>query len=106
MCLSVSAVHCGGSIGGYASTSPPCSTRNPEKPKAWLAENGIGHLAYYADPSGKLLQILQRSGHVIGLPTTLLVDRTGCEIALLKGPAEWASPDAIALVRAALGRST
>jgi len=24
-------------------------TRNPDKPKAWLQENGIGNLAYYAD---------------------------------------------------------
>ncbi|HEX2134328.1 MAG TPA: TlpA disulfide reductase family protein [Microvirga sp.] len=79
-------------------------TRNPEKPKTWLAENGIRNLAYYAEPTGKLLQILQRSGHAIGLPTTLLVDAAGCEIAILKGPAEWASEDALALIRAALGR--
>lgn len=79
-------------------------TRNPEKPRAWLQENGIANLAYYADPAGKVLQVLQRSGHVIGLPTTLLVDATGCEIALLKGPAEWASPEATALLRTALGR--
>jgi len=80
-------------------------TRNAERPKAWLQENGIRHLAYYADPSGKALQALQKSGHVVGLPTTLLVDGSGCEIALLKGPAEWASADAARLVRAALGRS-
>jgi thiol-disulfide isomerase/thioredoxin len=81
-------------------------TRNTEKPRAWLQENGIRRLAYYADPGGKLLQVLQRSGHVVGLPTTVLVDPAGCEIAVLKGPAEWASPDALALVRAALGRSS
>jgi thiol-disulfide isomerase/thioredoxin len=80
-------------------------TRNPEKPKAWLQENGIHNLAYYADPAGKLLQTLQKSGHVVGLPTTFLVHASGCEIALLKGPAEWASPDAFAFMRAALGRS-
>lgn len=80
-------------------------TRNPEKPRTWLHENGIRNLAYYADPTGKVLQVLQRSGHVVGLPTTLLVDATGCEIALLKGPAEWSSPDALALMRAALGQS-
>ena len=80
-------------------------TRNPEKPKAWLQENGIRNLAYYADPAGKLLQTLQKSGHVVGLPTTLVVDPSGCEIAILKGPAEWASPDALAFMRAALGRS-
>jgi thiol-disulfide isomerase/thioredoxin len=79
-------------------------TRNTDRPKAWLGENGIRHLAYYAEPGGTLLQVLQRSGHVIGLPTTLLVDRTGCEIAILKGPAAWAAPDAVGLVRAALQR--
>ena len=79
-------------------------TRNIEKPKAWLQETGIHNLTFYADPSGKLLQVLQRSGHVVGLPTTLMVDANGCEIALMKGPADWASPDAVALVKAALGR--
>jgi thiol-disulfide isomerase/thioredoxin len=79
-------------------------TRNPDKPKAWLSEHGIGNLAYYADPTGRLLQVLQRSGHVVGLPTTFLLDPEGCEIALLKGPADWAGPDAFAFVRAALGR--
>jgi thiol-disulfide isomerase/thioredoxin len=80
-------------------------TRNPDKPKAWLQENGIRNLAYYADPGGKLLQTLQRSGHVVGLPTTFMVHASGCEIALLKGPAEWASPDAFTFVRTALGRT-
>lgn len=80
-------------------------TRNPDKPRAWLKDNNITNLAYYADPAGKLLQVLQKSGHVVGLPTTFVVDASGCEIALLKGPAEWASPDALAFVRAALGRT-
>ncbi len=38
------------------------------------------------------------------MPTTLLVDPDGCELALINGPAEWASEDALKLVRAALGR--
>lgn len=79
-------------------------TRNPDKPKTWLQENGIKNLAYHADPAGKLLQVLQKSGHVVGLPTTFVVDPSGCEIALLKGPAEWASADAVAFIRTALGR--
>jgi thiol-disulfide isomerase/thioredoxin len=80
-------------------------TRNLDKPKAWLAENGIRNLAFYADPTGRLMQELQRSGQLVGLPTTVLLDTTGCEIAVLKGPAEWASADATALIRAALGRT-
>ena len=56
-------------------------------------------------PTGKLLQVLQKSGHVVGLPTTLLVDASGCEIALLKGPAEWAlAGRAFAFIEAALGK--
>ena len=80
-------------------------TRNPDKPKAWLRDAGISRLAYYADPDGKVLQTLQRSGHVVGLPTTLLIDGSGCEIAVLKGPADWASQDGFHLIRAALGRA-
>ncbi|MGO4574271.1 thiol:disulfide interchange protein TlpA [Microvirga sp. 2TAF3] len=79
-------------------------TRNPDKPKAWLEENGIHNLVYYADPAGKVLQVLQKSGHVVGLPTTLVVDPSGCEIALLKGPAEWASPEAFAFMRSAVAQ--
>ncbi|HXF89793.1 MAG TPA: TlpA disulfide reductase family protein [Xanthobacteraceae bacterium] len=77
-------------------------TRDPEKPKAWLKEVGIKHLAYYADPSAKVFQDLKTAGKALGMPTTLLVDGVGCEIATLSGPAEWASDDAIALVKAAL----
>jgi hypothetical protein len=39
------------------------------------------------------------------MPTTLLVDPQGCEIAALAGPAEWASDDAIKLVQAALAKT-
>lgn len=80
-------------------------TRDPAKPKAWLAETGVKNLAYYADPSAKVFQQLKAIGKAFGMPTTLLVDTNGCEIASLAGPAEWASPDALALVKAALGTS-
>jgi thiol-disulfide isomerase/thioredoxin len=79
-------------------------TRNLERPKSWLQETGVTRLAYYADPQAKILQTLQRSGHVVGLPTTILVDAAGCELGTLKGAADWAGPDALRLIRAALGR--
>jgi thiol-disulfide isomerase/thioredoxin len=79
-------------------------TRDPDKPKNWLRDVGIGHLAYYADPNAKVFQDLKAIGKAIGMPTTLLVDPNGCEIASLAGPAEWASEDAVRLVTAALGR--
>lgn len=79
-------------------------TRNPEKAKAWLTDTGIRALAYYADNNAKIFQELKEKGRAFGMPTTLLIDRNGCEVATLAGPAEWASGDAIAFIKAALGR--
>jgi len=79
-------------------------TRNAEKPRAWLRDAGIMHLAYYADSSAKVFQDLKLVGRAIGMPTTLLVDPAGCEIGTVAGPVEWASKDAVNLVSAALAR--
>jgi thiol-disulfide isomerase/thioredoxin len=79
-------------------------TRDAEKPKAWLKEVGIDKLAYYADNTAKVFQDLKAVGKAFGMPTTLIIDPNGCELAALSGPAEWASEDAIKLISAALGR--
>ena len=77
-------------------------TRDPDKPRRWLNEVGVTRLAYYADANAKVFQDLKLIGRAFGMPTTLLVDPAGCEIGTLAGPAEWASEDAVKLVRAAL----
>jgi thiol-disulfide isomerase/thioredoxin len=77
-------------------------TRDPAKPKQFLEEIGIRNLAFYADPKAQAFQDLRAVGRGFGLPTTLLVDGKGCEIGSVAGPAEWASPDALALLRAAI----
>jgi thiol-disulfide isomerase/thioredoxin len=79
-------------------------TRDPEKPKTWLKDVGITKLGYYADPNAKIFQDLKMAGKAFGMPTTLLVDDQGCEVAKLAGPAEWASEDAVKLVQAALAK--
>jgi thiol-disulfide isomerase/thioredoxin len=79
-------------------------TRDPDKPKAWLKEVGVQKLAYYADPTAKSFQDLKSIGRAFGMPTTLLIDPQGCEIGTIAGPAEWASDDAIRLIKAALGQ--
>ena len=79
-------------------------TRDPDKPKAWLKEVGVEKLAYFADPSARAFQDLKAIGRAFGMPTTLLIDPKGCEIATIAGPAEWASDDAIKLINAALER--
>ena len=69
-----------------------------DKPKSFLAETGATHLSLYTDPSGKLFSKLK----AVGMPTTLLIDREGHEIGRLVGPANWDSPDALALIKAAI----
>lgn len=70
----------------------------PEKGAAFLKETGATHLSLYTDPSGKLFSTLK----AVGMPTTLIIDRNGKEIARLIGPADWASPEAIAAIEAAV----
>ena len=79
-------------------------TRNLDRPKTWLKEVGVSQLTYYADATAKVFQDLREIGKAFGMPTTILIDGAGCEIAALSGPAEWASEDAFKLVSAALGR--
>ena len=74
-----------------------------DKPKAMLTEIGIKNLAYYADPAAEIFQNLRSFAKVQGLPATLLIDKQGCEIGMMAGPADWASPDALALIKAAKG---
>jgi thiol-disulfide isomerase/thioredoxin len=78
-------------------------TRNVEKPKPWLAEAGVTRLAYYSDREAKVFQDLRRAGQAEGMPTTLLIDAQGCRLGTMAGPAEWSSPEGLALIRAALG---
>lgn len=73
-----------------------------DKPREFLNEIGVDSLAFYADPSTGVFRELKAVGRAFGMPTTLLIDRDGCELGHLAGPAEWDSEDALALVRAAL----
>jgi thiol-disulfide isomerase/thioredoxin len=87
---------------GFEVVAVNIDTRDLDKPRAWLRENKVDRLAYYADPSAKIFQDLKVIGKAFGMPTTLLIDPAGCEVASLAGPAEWASEDALKLIRAAL----
>jgi thiol-disulfide isomerase/thioredoxin len=68
------------------------------KAKTFLQETGVTHLALYTDPGGKLFSALK----AVGMPTTLLLNREGREIGRLVGPADWDSPEALALIKAAI----
>jgi thiol-disulfide isomerase/thioredoxin len=77
-------------------------TRDPEKPKNFLKEANLTALGYFTDSKAKVFQDLKSIGKALGMPTSILVDGQGCEIANLAGPAEWASDDAIKLIKAAM----
>lgn len=77
-------------------------TGSDEKPKAFLDEIGIEALSFYRDDTLGLFNELKQRGLALGLPVTLLIDANGCLLAHMNGPADWASPDAKALIEAAL----
>jgi thiol-disulfide isomerase/thioredoxin len=79
-------------------------TRNLDRPDRFLDEIGVKALRRYADPSATIFQDLKSVGRAFGMPTTLLIDPKGCELATLAGPAEWSSTDALAFIGRALGR--
>lgn len=77
-------------------------TRDAEKPKAFLADGNLTALGYFTDRSAKVFQDLKGVGRALGMPTSVLIDSKGCEIATIAGPAEWDSGDAVKLIEAAL----
>ena len=76
-------------------------TRDPQKPRNFLKDANIGHLALFSDDSAHVFEDLKAAGKAFGMPTTLIVDRSGCEIGNMAGPADWASADGVKLVSAA-----
>lgn len=65
----------------------------------FYAERGITSLPVLLDPMSAAAHALK----VNGIPTTVLFDRTGRQVARLEGAADWAAPGAADAVRAALG---
>jgi thiol-disulfide isomerase/thioredoxin len=77
-------------------------TRDPEKPKNFLKQANLTRLGYFSDQNARIFQDLKGIGRALGMPTSVLVDPRGCEIATIAGPAEWASDDAVKLIIAAM----
>ena len=62
--------------------------------KRFYQQFGLEKLGIYVDPSGKGSRALA----IPGVPTTLLIDRQGREIARKMGPAEWDGAELVSLV--------
>jgi len=63
--------------------------------RPFFEQLGLKALHLYADPSGRTMQSLE----LVGLPTTLLIDRAGRQRALMVGPAAWDSAEAVEAIR-------
>ncbi|HMA13649.1 MAG: TlpA family protein disulfide reductase [Bacteroidota bacterium] len=68
----------------------------------FLGRIDLQHLPVYLDPKGALGRAFGVGGLPTtagGLPTTYVIGRDGRVLAALVGPAEWDSPEAVALLR-------
>ncbi len=74
--------------------------RRMEEAEDFYAERGLENLALYFDPNMNM----GFAAGARGLPLSVLYDRQGQEIGRLDGDADWASPEAIALMEAAIAR--
>jgi len=69
-----------------------------EAVQKFYQENDIRHLDIFIDKTTKV----QRAFGAYGLPTSVLIDGEGREVGRLVGPADWASANAIALIKAVI----
>ena len=58
-------------------------------------------LPFYVDGTMEVFEKLKKQGLAFGTPTTVIIDKNGCSLGVLTGPAEWVSDDAKALVKEA-----
>ena len=65
-----------------------------EAVRGFYQEVGVENLAMYVDPSGRG----SRGLGLPGVPTTLLIDQEGREVARKMGEAEWDGPEMVSLV--------
>lgn len=68
--------------------------------RAFLKKIGARRMQLFLDPKMELAGSLG----VRGMPTTFLIDREGHVVGGLTGPAEWGSPEAVALIRSYLNK--
>ncbi len=73
---------------------------DPSKGKAFFTAGGWSHLPLYIDPNFTAIERLKTTAVSAGLPATVLLDKKGCEIAVLQGPAAWDTPDGKRVIEA------
>ncbi len=84
----------------FAVVAVNVDTARLDRPKAFLEAVGAKNLTLYTDDKAEIVQSLKQAGKVLGLPTTMLIGKDGCELGTLAGPAQWDSQEALALLAA------
>jgi thiol-disulfide isomerase/thioredoxin len=79
----------------------PLSLDGPSKPKVapFYKDKNLANLGIFFDKGRKVQQAVD----VSVLPTSILIDAQGREIGRMVGEADWDKPEAIALMKAAVG---
>ncbi len=70
-----------------------------DRVRGWFQEHEISGLPVLLDPKGALA----RAFDARGIPTTVIIDKSGRAVARLEGAADWGAPEAQALVKALVG---
>lgn len=78
-------------------------TGSDQKPRNFYQDYKIDKLAFYSDSSMGVFNAVKKEGLAFGLPATLILNKKGCLIGAMNGPAAWDSEDAKALITAAKG---
>ena len=80
-------------------------TGDPQRPGAFLQEIGVKNLPLNTDRTTRIFEELKAKGIAVGLPVTVLLDRKGCHLGHINGPAEWDSEDGKRLIERAIAAS-
>lgn len=73
-----------------------------ENPRDFYEFKKLDKLPFLQDATMNAFHSLRKKGVALGMPTTILIDKNGCGLGVLVGPAHWDSPDAINLINATL----
>jgi thiol-disulfide isomerase/thioredoxin len=71
-----------------------------DKARKFYKEIKVTNLDFYIDPTARIGAAFR----AFGLPLTVILNADGLEMGRLVGPAEWDSPEAVDLVKAAIAR--
>lgn len=79
---------------GFEVVAMSIDADGPAAVKSFYDEIGIQALAIYVDPKSRATANLA----ILGIPTTLLIDRQGREIGRRTGPAQWDGAEAVRMI--------